>query len=1312
MRKKTKGIAAFGLSAAMVLTLIPHMNTYADTETPDVVKQSEFADKNLYAFVKSKGDVNGDGILTRDEAENITYLDFSREGITIDDFTGLTNLKNLTSVDLYINDDKSVGNFVDNVYDKSKITYISVEGREISDAQFNRIAELENLTSLAVGLEDGSVICNPDLKFNDKIKYLRVKCFGDFSVDYLKYFSSIESLNIYDGYLKEADKLNDYEHLKCLHISVYNSDCDSIIVPDSVKDLHLEFYNDAGVEVDLNNSDLEFLSLIGCKNIDLPKIEQMSSLSQLYLDNCTIKDDKDSIDFTKNAKLRNILLNDLKIKNITGIKENKNIYAVSIGGTLIEDVSCIPESVIHLSLSDNKITDIPDWSSLELDYFNIRNNNLTLDKIKGKIPQKFENDIEWVTENLYYKDDTYEQLPSEYLYTKIKSCYEMAGEDNPHVYLIYRVYADKITLNSDLVSYLSDKDIDVTFLFCNKYATFINEEKNDFIERCVFKSSHLNGYSGSITIDFSNWNIAKADEEIVDSYTGSSIPYVCKYNPHTENDTEYLEYSKEYCGWSGDIYEYYGNGLYENIGKNIDAGNFNYVIERNGNENAISYFMTDSYDDSNITDEKDKLSSPEPHENAIEDIAGFIDDVEESATVVIKRTYFNSDTWNKMIDKKLKCVFVSDVNVFGSMYTLTTDYENMEKTDSNDVVIYASNVNNFSNDIFSKSVRLDCGYINNFKAKIYVGDIYKNGETLVEDYNRKEYYITKDWQIGEAYSVDTSAPRYVVESGYISLEASDNTIWMNLVSLNDLEDFDKIEEAPVYRKDSKEDYSTGDVIYTKGGENIKSIDLSGLRDGITIHCNVTVNDLDDCEYLVAMDARGIYGDERELFGIEKVNDRFLFKLGKYGVYVNDRIEEGKTYDIYAVVEEDDKYTIVTIYIDGKLVDKLRHYSAEDGTFTQSFVADATEYYEYDGGASFKEFDKNELTTLYLATSHVLSSFFPGNDAEHKNVLNSYEIFAGRSVPKDFKDIEMGDATPGDATPGEPTETPTEDPTEAPTEAPTEVPTEKPTEAPTEEPTETPTEKPVDRPAVKPEIVDKNDVVGYEDVVEKVEKKILTTKYTKKVDIVTDKAPVIPAEIFKKLDDNSKNLTVGVVDDNNQLQYSWTFAASEIKDTTKDVDLTITFDSDRQEKIEKLTGETDSLYINFAYHGNLPGTSTVKLYVGNKYGDDEKVYIYYYDEEENKILMVGRKPLTVKDGYVEFSITHCSTYFLSETKYNVEQDKSSLDDATVKVGTDSEDVPTGDNTSKICCMLAIIILCFVGIIVVADTKAAKLSGHKE
>ena len=1308
MRKKTKGIVAFGLSASMVLALIPHMNTYADTETLDVVKQSEFADKNLYARVKQAGDTNGDGILTREEAENITYLNCVEYENIITDYTGLGILKNLTSADLYINDDKSVGNFIDNVYDKSKITYVSFEGQKISDEQFNRIGELENLTSLSAEIDDSSVICNPNFKFNDKLSYLDLRIWGDFSVSSLNNYKALRILRIYaygSGLLTNVDQLYGYDNLESLYLDAGKSD-NNIKVPNNLKSLEVHMGYDNAVKVDLSNVDLEYLGLTYCSNVDIDRIEQMDKLNGLELADCTIN--KDSIDFTNNnSAFDSIVLDNLKLKNVTGLK-NKQVSSIRINNTFIETAPDIPEGVNYLNLNSNNISDIPDWSNESFMTFEISNNNLTLDKVKGKIPEKYESDIEWITNNIYYKNNSYEQLPSEYIYNNIKRLYDEASDDNPYIYDIYYVSTDKVTLDSNFVKYMSDKNINIDFLYCNKFV-----KSNNYVERCDFKSSDLNGYSGDVIIDFSNWNIKEADKEIVDSYEGNSQPFTYTNMPHDENDAKYLKYEVPDLKFSCDIYGYYGNGIYENIGKNISYDDVDYVINRNGNSNIISYFMTDSYDDSVITDEKDKLSSPEIGDGLIEDISGFINNVEDGSTIVVSRTNFDADTWNKMIDKKLKCIFVSNQHQYrvSKIFSLTTDYKNMIKTDSA-VYILGEIRNYFSEDDFSKNVDLTCSEINGFTAKIYVGDIYKNGETLIDRYYSKGY-ITKDWQIGKAYSIDPSASRYVVESGYISLESDSDSIWMNLISLDDLVDFDKVDKAPVYRRNSEETYATGDVIYTKGGDRIKSIDLSGLQNGITIHCNTTINDLEDCEYLVAMDARGRYGDERELFGIEKVEDRFLIKMGQCGAFVNDKIEKGKTYDIYVVVEEDNKYTIFTIYINGKLVDKLRHYSAENGTFTQNFVAGATEFYEYSDGASFKEINKDELTALYTTTSHVLSSLYMGTDEEHINVLNSYEILAGRSVPKDFKDIEMGDATPGDATPGEP-EKPTETPTEKPTEAPTEKPTEKPTEAPTEKPTETPTVKPVVKPTefAKPEVVDKKEVVDHEKVVENIKDKLVTTKNTKKVDVVTNKAPVISADTFKLVDNNSKNLTVGVVDDNNQLQYSWTFAASEIKDTTKDVDLTITFDSDRQEKIEKLTGETDSLYINFAYHGNLPGTSTVKLYVGNKYGDNEKVYMYYYDEEEDKVLMVGRKPLTVKDGYVEFSITHCSTYFLSETKYNVEQDKSSLDDATVRVGTDSEDVPTGDNTSKICYMLAIIILCFVGIIVVADTKATKLSRQKE
>ena len=109
------------------------------------------------------------------------------------------------------------------------------------------------------------------------------------------------------------------------------------------------------------------------------------------------------------------------------------------------------------------------------------------------------------------------------------------------------------------------------------------------------------------------------------------------------------------------------------------------------------------------------------------------------------------------------------------------------------------------------------------------------------------------------------------------------------------------------------------------------------------------------------------------------------------------------------------------------------------------------------------------------------------------------------------------------------------------------------------------------------------------------------------------------------------------------------------------------DAPKKEEIAKLTGNKEAAYISFAHYGELPGPSTIKTYVGDKYKNGDKVYLYYFDEATNKVLMVGDKPLTIKGGYAEYTITHCSTYFLMEEKLaNVAKDTASLDDANVSV----------------------------------------------
>lgn len=52
-------------------------------------------------------------------------------------------------------------------------------------------------------------------------------------------------------------------------------------------------------------------------------------------------------------------------------------------------------------------------------------------------------------------------------------------------------------------------------------------------------------------------------------------------------------------------------------------------------------------------------------------------------------------------------------------------------------------------------------------------------------------------------------------------------------------------------------------------------------------------------------------------------------------------------------------------------------------------------------------------------------------------------------------------------------------------------------------------------------------------------------------------------------ENQKDITVGVTDENNRLQYQWKFNSDTITQPDMDIDLTISFDTDREMRLRKL-----------------------------------------------------------------------------------------------------------------------------------------------
>ena len=74
---------------------------------------------------------------------------------------------------------------------------------------------------------------------------------------------------------------------------------------------------------------------------------------------------------------------------------------------------------------------------------------------------------------------------------------------------------------------------------------------------------------------------------------------------------------------------------------------------------------------------------------------------------------------------------------------------------------------------------------------------------------------------------------------------------------------------------------------------------------------------------------------------------------------------------------------------------------------------------------------------------------------------------------------------------------------------------------------------------------------------------------------------------------------------------------------------------------------EKLVVTFDYHGKLPASATVKVKVDGKFKDGKKLYLYYYNEEKDQFEYIDND-IKVKDSYVEFTISHCSNYFLTGT----------------------------------------------------------------
>lgn len=145
------------------------------------------------------------------------------------------------------------------------------------------------------------------------------------------------------------------------------------------------------------------------------------------------------------------------------------------------------------------------------------------------------------------------------------------------------------------------------------------------------------------------------------------------------------------------------------------------------------------------------------------------------------------------------------------------------------------------------------------------------------------------------------------------------------------------------------------------------------------------------------------------------------------------------------------------------------------------------------------------------------------------------------------------------------------------------------------------------------------------------------------------------EIFKS--ESSNYISYIVEDYERNLTYSWQFEKGSEKNNSVEenllleVNLRLNINSDTKDtNIINDKVKEDKLIVTFDHDGKLPLNAKVRINVSNTFENGKKLYLYYYNPTESQIEYID-KGLEVKNGYVEFSLEHCSDYFLTSAIVN-------------------------------------------------------------
>ena len=161
------------------------------------------------------------------------------------------------------------------------------------------------------------------------------------------------------------------------------------------------------------------------------------------------------------------------------------------------------------------------------------------------------------------------------------------------------------------------------------------------------------------------------------------------------------------------------------------------------------------------------------------------------------------------------------------------------------------------------------------------------------------------------------------------------------------------------------------------------------------------------------------------------------------------------------------------------------------------------------------------------------------------------------------------------------------------------------------------------------------------------KELLKDSSNEKKEITIKKDNNITVDNLNAVKESKQTVSFNYYNEDKKMVYSWVIDGALVKEPTE-FNTNLNFVSEHKEEIGKLSNYADGLYLNFEHSGQLPEGTKIKVFVGDKFKDNENVNVYYHNKD-NSSLDTIKKELVVTEGYIEFDIKHCSDYFVTRSE---------------------------------------------------------------